>query len=169
MVDKTRAPFAAHGRILATRDQARVLDGDHRLVIVTIERPGLYLAFAALAAVQQRVKRMQSMVALCTDVAQRGFQFVRREQFHSTISIPSSATCQPASSTLRRSAEPSIRTGLVLLICTKMRLADNPAKARREPPSPSICMWPMRRPVFCPVCLRIISPSVDNMPVHSTS
>src|SRR5215475_15802571 len=137
MVDKTRAPFAAHGGILAARNKACVLDGDHRLIIVTIECPGLHLAFAALAAVQQRVKRMQAMVALCTDIAQRGFRFVRRKQLHSTVSIPSSATCQPASSTFRRSTEPSIRTGLVLLICTKMRLADNPAKARREPPSPS--------------------------------
>jgi len=58
MIDKTRAPFAAHGRILAARDQACILDGDHRLVIVAIKRPGLHLTFAALAAVQQRMERM---------------------------------------------------------------------------------------------------------------
>jgi hypothetical protein len=77
MVDETRAPFAAHGEILATRDQARVLDGNHRLVIVAIESPGLHLTFAALAAVQQCMERMQAMVAFGADIAQRGFKFVR--------------------------------------------------------------------------------------------
>src|SRR4029078_263224 len=169
MVDETRAPFAAHGEILATRDQARVLDGNHRLVIVAIESPGLHLTFAALAAVQQCMERMQAMVAFGADIAQRGFKFVRWKQLHRTISIPSSAACHPASSAVRRSTEPSIRIGLVLLICTKMRRANNPANARRDTPVTSICRWPMRRPVFCPVCVRIISSSVNSVPSNSTT
>ncbi len=90
---------------------------DHGLVIVAVERPGLDLALGAFAAVQQLVERMQAVIAPRADVAQRGFQFVARvRQIHSTISMPSSATSKPAASTLRRSGEPSIRIGLVLLM-----------------------------------------------------
>ncbi len=118
VVDEAAAPFAARRLVLAARDQARVLDRDHGLVIVAIERPGLDLALAAFAAVQQRVKRMQPMITPRTDVAQAGFEFVGSHQIHNTISMPSSATSKPAAFTLRRSGEPSIRIGLVLLMWT---------------------------------------------------
>ena len=78
MVDEAAAPLAAHRRIVAARDQARILDRDHRLVIVAIERPGLDLALAALAAVQQRVERVQPVIAPRPDVAQLRLQLLRR-------------------------------------------------------------------------------------------
>ena len=116
VIDQARTPFAAHGRILAACDQARILDRDHRLIVVAVERPSLHLTLAALAAVQKCVKRVQAMIAAGADIAQCGFQFLRRQQLHSTISIPSSATCQPAASTAERSGEPAMWIGLVLLM-----------------------------------------------------
>ena len=59
---------------------------------------------------------LAAMRAFGADVAQLGFEFPRRQQVHSKISIPSAATSQPAASTLRRSGEPSTRIGLVLLM-----------------------------------------------------
>ena len=99
MIVQARAPLAAHVRVLAARDQARVLQRDHRLVIVAVERPGLHLSLGALAAVQQAVERMQAMIALRADVAQLGLEFVRRHQLHRRISSPSAATSHPAAST----------------------------------------------------------------------
>ena len=78
VIDEAAAPFAARRLILAARDQARVLDRDHGLIIVAVERPGLDLALAAFAAVQQLVERMQPVIAPRADVAQRGFQLLRR-------------------------------------------------------------------------------------------
>ena len=89
MVDEAAAPFPAQRRIVAARDQARILDRDHRLVIVAIERPGLDLALGALAAVQQAVERVQTVIALRPDVAQLRLELLRRHQLHSTISMPS--------------------------------------------------------------------------------
>ncbi len=133
MIDEAPAPFAAQRRIVAARDQARVLDRDHRLVVVAIERPGLHLALGALAAVQQAVERMQAVIAPRADVAQRALRArPASEQVHSTISMPSSATSQPAASTLRRSGEPSIRIGLVLLMWMKMRRAVEPGERRER-------------------------------------
>ena len=62
--------------IVAARDQARVLHRDHRLIIVAVERPGLHLAFGALAAVQERVERMQTMIAPRADIAQSRLEFL---------------------------------------------------------------------------------------------
>ena len=132
VIDQPRAPFAADRGIVAARDQARVLDRDHRLVIVAVERPGLDLALGALSAVQELVERMQAVIAPRADVAQRRFQFVGRQQRHSAISMPSNATSQPAASTRRRSGEPSTRIGLVLLMCTKIFRAESPCKRRER-------------------------------------
>src|SRR5262249_60317820 len=63
VVDEAAAPFPGQRGVLAARDQARVLHRDHRLVVETVERPGLDLALAALAAVQQRVERVQAVIA----------------------------------------------------------------------------------------------------------
>ena len=79
VIDQPRAPFAADRGIVAARDQARVLDRDHRLVIVAVERPGLDLALGAFAAVQELVERMQAVIAPRADVAQRRFQLVGRQ------------------------------------------------------------------------------------------
>src|SRR5262245_11929054 len=116
MVDEAAAPFPPQRRIVAARDQAGIFDRDHRLVIVAVERPGLNLALGALAAVQQTVERMQTVVAPRPDVAQLRLEFLRGHQLHSTISIPSSAISHPARSTWSRSGEPSTRIGLVLLM-----------------------------------------------------
>jgi hypothetical protein len=69
VVDQARAPLAPHRGVLAARDQACVLDRDHRLVVVAVERPGLHLALAALTAVQQLVERVQPVIAPRPDVA----------------------------------------------------------------------------------------------------
>src|SRR5262249_45482092 len=116
LVDKPRAPFAAHRRVVAPRDEACVFDRYHRLIIVAIESPGLDLAFAAFSAMQQVMKRMQTVITPGADVTQRSLELLRRQQLHSAISIPSSATVQPAASTLRLSVEPSIKIGFVLLM-----------------------------------------------------
>src|SRR5581483_5033944 len=116
VIDQSAAPFAAGGLILASCDQARVLQRDRRLIIIAIERPGLDLPLAALAAVQELMERMQPVITPGADVAQPRFKLLGGEQIHSTISIPSSATSKPAASTSRRSAEPSIRIGLVLFM-----------------------------------------------------
>src|SRR5271166_3299722 len=171
MVDEPAAPLAPQRRVVATRDQACVLHRDLRLVIVAVERPGLDLALAAFAAVQQRMEWMQAMVSPLPYVAQRQFEIIGRHQLalHSTISIPSSATSQPLPSTCRRSGEPSIRIGLVLLMCTKMRRAAMDSSAASDPPSPSIGMCPMQRPVLVPAPARIISSSTKSVPSKKTT
>src|SRR5262249_51826627 len=116
MVDQAAAPFAPHRRVLAARDQARVLDRDHCLVIVTVERPRLDLPLGALAAVQHAVEGMQPMIPARADVAQSRLELVGGQQGHSTTSMPSSAISHPAASTCARSAEPATRIGLVLLM-----------------------------------------------------
>src|SRR5437763_8565329 len=116
VIMQAASPLAPDRAIVAPRDQARILDRDHRLIIVAVERPGLHLALGALAAVQQPMKWMQAVIALRADVAQLGFQLVRRQQLHKMISSPSVATSHPAASTWLRSREPSIRIGLVLLM-----------------------------------------------------
>ena len=52
VVDKPAPPFAPQRRILAARDQARVLRRDHGLIIIAVEGPGLDLPFAAFASMQ---------------------------------------------------------------------------------------------------------------------
>ncbi len=78
MIDQAAPPFAANGCIIATRDQARILHRDHGLIVIAIERPGLHLAFAARAAVQEFVERVQAVIAPCADVAQPRFELVGR-------------------------------------------------------------------------------------------
>ena len=168
VIDQPRAPFAADRRIVATRDQARVLDRDHRLVIVAVERPGLDLALGAFAAVQQLVERMQPVIAPRADVAQRRFQlcgvraswrasaWTQLEQSRASIHRITArspcrphATSQPAASTrgaLGRAVDQD-RIGVVDVHEDAPRR--KPARApQASRPSPSIGMWPMRRPVF---------------------
>ena len=57
----------------------------------------------------------------------------------------------------------------MLLMWTKMRRARKPSSAASEPSSPSIGMWPMRRPVFLPVPVAIISSSVNSVPSNKTT
>src|SRR5262249_52490337 len=79
VVDQPAAPFPPQRRVLAARDQARVLHRDHRLVIVAIERPGLHLAFAALDAMQQRVARVHGPIpSSCASSSSGGTSFTAR-------------------------------------------------------------------------------------------
>src|SRR5262249_41115521 len=117
VIDQARAPFAPQRRIIAARNEARIFQRNRGLIVVAVERPGLHLAPGAFAAMQQAMERVQAMIALGPDVAQRCFELVGSHEPHSTISIPSSATAQPAASTRRRSGESSTRIGLVLLMC----------------------------------------------------
>ncbi len=81
MVDDAAAPFAAQlrGRQLADSAWASLI-GNHRLVIVAVERPGLDLLARKLAAVQQLVERMKMVVAHRADGAQLRLELVRRQQ-----------------------------------------------------------------------------------------
>src|SRR5262249_9595338 len=118
MVDQTPPPFPAQGGLVAARNEARVLQRDHRLVVVSVERPSLDLALCALTAVQQHMERVQAVIAPRADVAQLRLEGGGGRRPHRTPSIPSSATSHPLRSTCTRSGEPSIRIGLVLLMCT---------------------------------------------------
>jgi hypothetical protein len=71
MIGQAAAPLAARRGIVAPRDQARILQRDHGLIIVAVERPSLDLSPAALAPVQERVKGMAMVIAFCPDIAQR--------------------------------------------------------------------------------------------------
>ena len=121
------APFTPQARLVHAGQHGRILDGDHRLVIVAIQRPGLHLAERALTAVQPFVEAVTVVIALGADPAQGRLEGSRVEEFtvemrrglgrtHRANSIPSWATCHPAASTRTRSADPSTRTGLVLLM-----------------------------------------------------
>ena len=118
MVHQTAPPLPAQGGLVAARDQARILHRDHRLVIVSVERPGLDLALRALTAVEQHMKRVQAVIAAGADVVQLRLELRRAHRLHSAISISSSAISHPFRSTCARSGDPTIRTGLVLLMCT---------------------------------------------------
>ena len=137
VIDQAAAPFAARCGIFATRDQARILDRDHGLIIVAIERPGLHLAFAAGAAVQELVERMQPVVAPRADVAQACFKFVAAQQrsqrdLHAVFRDLEARGFDPSAL-----GEPSIRIGLVLLMWVKIRRPPRPASAASVPSAPS--------------------------------
>src|SRR5262249_8086598 len=99
MINQAATPLAAQDPVFTSGDQARVLDRDHGLIIVAIERPGLNLSFGALTAMQLLMERMQTVIAPRTDVVQPFLKLAGREQHHNTISIPSSAISHPAAST----------------------------------------------------------------------
>jgi hypothetical protein len=89
VIDKPLAPHAPERRIITARDQARILVRYPRLVVVAIERPGLHLALRASAAMQELMERMQPVIALGAEIAQRRFQSLGRKQSHSVNSMPS--------------------------------------------------------------------------------
>src|SRR5262249_13450524 len=95
VVDEARAPLAAQCRVVATRDQGRVLQGDRCLVVVAVQRPGLDLATGTFAAVQQPMKRMQAMVAPRADVAERRFETVARNGFHAGQPVTARSPSRP--------------------------------------------------------------------------
>jgi hypothetical protein len=90
MILEPLAPFAPQRRILAPPYQRAVLQGDHRLIVISIERPRLNLTLAAFAGVQHPVKRMVDVIAFDADFAQPGFEFVSGQQIaHRRTSMPS--------------------------------------------------------------------------------
>ena len=80
MVDQAAAPFAAQVGRRQPREQRRVLPRDRGLVVVAVQRPGLDLALRQLPAMQQAMEGVEDVVALGADRAQRGFEFVGRQQ-----------------------------------------------------------------------------------------
>jgi len=70
-------PFQPDAAVAEARDHHGVLDGDRALVIIAVQRPGLYLPLVQLAAVQQPVKRMQIVIARSPDMAKSCFEFLR--------------------------------------------------------------------------------------------
>src|SRR5579883_1574978 len=63
------APLAPVFRIGEARENRRVLDRDHRLIIIAIERPGLNFLVSALAAILAAMKAMPIVIALGSHVA----------------------------------------------------------------------------------------------------
>ena len=105
VIDQPPAPFATQLGGGQARDQRRVLGRDVGLVVVAVERPGLHLRARAAPVVQHPVERMQVVVALGADAAQRRLQLVRRQRLvsvgHRASSMPSSATSQPCGTHVR--------------------------------------------------------------------
>src|SRR4051812_20256018 len=117
VIDEALAPGPAQRRILDAGEDRGVLDRDARLVPVAVQRPGLDLRLGATPFMQPRVKRMLVVVARGADRAEARLELVRRKhRVQNAISMPSYAISNPAASTKRRSGEPSIRIGFVLLM-----------------------------------------------------
>ena len=76
MVDEAAAPFAADVAILATADQAGILQRNAGLIVIAVERLCLHLAFGALAGMKPVMERMQAVIAPGADVAQRGLECI---------------------------------------------------------------------------------------------
>src|SRR5581483_6412277 len=140
--------------------------------------PGLHLAAAQLAAVQQAVEGMQDVVARRADLAQRGLQAFRRQRLRQRrggfgaqerSSMPSQATSQPARSSSARSGESSSNAGLELLMCTNtLRRTPSPANAAMLPSLSLMLMCPIRLPVLLPRPAAIISSSRHKVPSNNT-
>src|SRR5579872_717178 len=184
-------PFLADAAVAETRDHDRVFDWNRALVIIAVERPGLYLPLVELAAVQQAVKRVQAVVTRRADDAKGGFQFIGvlqhgftaerirahafqlhaicRWEAHSVISVPSAGMCQPARSTVLRSVESCSQAGFELLICKNIFLAmPRPSSAAIAPCSPDIAICPMLCPVLLPSFAAINSSSRHTVPSKKT-
>ena len=129
MVLDALAPGGAEGRILGMCEDHGILARDDRLIAVAVQRPGLHLGLRQRAAGHPVMERVAVVIALGTDLPQHGFELAAGQTVpgrvveiaHNSISMPSWATSQPAALTAACSAEFSSRTGLVLLMWTKMR------------------------------------------------
>src|SRR6202453_5054081 len=187
MILDSMTPFEPDAAVAKARDHDGILDRNGALVIIAVQRPGLHLPLVQLAAVQQPVKWMQTVIARRADVAECGFKVfgacqrgacTKREGCHgvqrtgvqstgvqSTISIPSVGICQPACSAVLRSAESRSSTGLELLICRNIFLSiSRSARAAIAPESPDIAICPMPCPVLLPRPAAINSSSRQTVP-----
>src|SRR5262249_30996902 len=113
-------PHAAEGGGLRLGEGDGVLDGDARLIVVAGEHPPLELGPRPVFLVHEGVIAVMVVVARLALPAHPRHEVVarqrraRRRDAHRLTSMPSQATCQPATSTWRRSAESSRRIGFVL-------------------------------------------------------
>src|SRR5699024_3806006 len=112
-------PDAAQHGVVHAPENACVLQRHDPLIAIAVQRPGANLVDAAPAAMQAAVERVQVVVALRADPAERRLQVIGAHQpCHSVSSMPSCAISQPSASTAARSALPGRQTGLVLLMWT---------------------------------------------------
>ena len=127
MVGVAMQPFAAQFAIVAAADEGGVLARDRRLIDIAVKRPSPYLALVELTFVKHVVKRVQIVIALRADRAERSFQALRIQWLrrhvlvHGVTSIPSKAMSQPAAFTFASSGDPSMRIGLELLMWIRIR------------------------------------------------
>ena len=77
-----RNPFAAQCAVVGARHQRGVLARHGVLIAIAVERPGLHLPLVHLAAMQHLVKNVFVVIALGADRADRGFEFLGRQQLH---------------------------------------------------------------------------------------
>ena len=95
VVGDAMEPFAAEVAVVAAAHEGSVLQRDRRLIAVAVQRPRLHLPLVQLAAVQETVERVQIVVALGPDRAQRrlepfGAQRLGQDRLvHGRTSIPS--------------------------------------------------------------------------------
>src|SRR5262249_25790510 len=118
MVEDSLDPLAAQATFRRATDECCVLARHGGLITVSVQCPGLHLALVELARVQHAVKRMLVVVALRTDLPDRGLQLRWSQRgAHNRNSMPSKPTSQPARSTKARSGLAASRTGFELLMC----------------------------------------------------
>src|ERR1700721_1487887 len=79
VVEDALPPGHAKRGILAARQNRRVLDGNVRLIIVAVERPGLQLPAVERALVHQKMKWMLVVIALLADGVESGDKFLLAE------------------------------------------------------------------------------------------
>src|ERR1035441_5527398 len=91
------SPDPAECRIGGARKNERVLHRNNRLVVITVQRPGLQLSAAEFAFVHEQVEGMFMVIALFADLAQRCAQFLKRQL--GSVSRVYSSSCQLSSAT----------------------------------------------------------------------
>ena len=112
------------------------------MVVIPVQRPGLNLPLGALSSVKEFVERVQAMIARRADLAQPGFELIRGQKLSNDDLHSIVGDSNPAASTSRRSGEPLIRIGLVLLMCVNIRRAVKPPSRRSVPSGPLSGMYP---------------------------
>ena len=107
-------PDAAQLRVLDPGHEGCVLHRDAGLVLPAVDDPGAHLIGVATSGVQTQVEGVLVVVPLRADGAQPCLERLARWD-HAQISMPSSATAQPAAETAARAGERESRTGFELL------------------------------------------------------
>src|SRR5687767_12595447 len=93
MVEDAMRPVAAEFAVVAAAQKRGVFARNRRLVAITVERPGLHLAFVQLPAMQELMKGMFIVIALGADGAKLLFQFLGAHDLgHGATSLPGPAS-----------------------------------------------------------------------------